>query len=305
MNKLSKKGATFVRLHEGFIARWYLDPVGIPTIGIGFTWRSDSFRKWWKKNKPGVEFKRGATMTRSEADDALQYLVNNEYGLAVNQFLGKKVDQHVYDGMVSPVYNLGPGALKWKWATAIKRGDIADGARRLTTTGTTAQGRKLPGLVRRRKEEAALIRDSVYTGVDAVEAIHGLFGGSPAPVADAMADGMLVRGEAGPAVADLITSLANLGYYDGTLDDIFGHGTQAAVVEFQRDHSLVADGIAGPATLAAIATADKKSPTPVQVGSNSKPIGVGAGLGAAITGLIVTFGCDIPFIASFFDACSK
>ena len=79
-NFFSSKGSTFTRLHEGFVSRWYLDPVGVPTIGIGFTWRSDSFRVWWAANKRGIKFERGATMTRSEADDALQFLVNVEYG---------------------------------------------------------------------------------------------------------------------------------------------------------------------------------------------------------------------------------
>jgi lysozyme len=247
-NVFSAKGSTFTRLHEGFVSRWYLDPVGVPTIGIGFTWRSDSFRVWWANNKPGVEFKRGVTMTRAEADDALQYLVNNEYGKAVNDFLGATVPQNIYDGMVSPVFNMGPGSLKWTWAAAIKRGDIKDGARRLTTTGTTADGVRLAGLVRRRKEEAVLIRDGVYIGVDTPHSATG-----ERVLVDAMADGMLERGERGVEVAELIVRLHALGFYDGTLDDVYGHGTQAAVLDYQRENSLVADGKAGPVTLAHIA----------------------------------------------------
>lgn len=254
LNELSPKGVHFMRLHEGFVGRWYLDPVGIPTIGIGFTWRSAAFQRWWKANKRGMKFARGATMTRKEAENCLRYLVVHEYGKAVNEFLEKTVPQHVYDGTVSPVYNLGGQALKWTWAAAVKRGDYKDAAKRLSRTGTTAQGKTLPGLVRRRKEEARLIRDGVYTGVDGV--VH-----NPVVITkDAMADGILERGEAGPAVAQLIRDLAGLGFYDGKLDDIFGYGTQAAVVEFQRDHSLVADGMAGPVTLAAIADAVNAGP---------------------------------------------
>lgn len=252
-NVFSKKGASFTRLHEGFMAKWYLDPVGIPTIGIGFTWRSASFRKWWAKNKPGVEFKRGATMTRAEADDALRYLVNNEYGKAVNDFLKKKVAQNVYDGMVSPVYNMGPGSLKWKWAAAIKRGDVKAGAKLLSTTGITAKGRKLAGLVRRRKEEAYLLTNGVYIGVDDEDNVT-------VPVVPAMADGILERGEAGAEVGQLIKDLHVLGFYDGVLDDIFGHGTEAAVLAFQRANSLKADGKAGPKTLKAIESARNAPP---------------------------------------------
>ena len=63
---LSVAGASFIRLHEGFVPRWYLDPVKVPTIGIGFTWRSTAFREWWGRYRPGVKFAEGATMTAAE-----------------------------------------------------------------------------------------------------------------------------------------------------------------------------------------------------------------------------------------------
>jgi GH24 family phage-related lysozyme (muramidase) len=252
-NTLSSKGATFMRMHEGFVAKWYLDPVGVPTIGIGFTWRSRAFREWWAKNKPGVAFARGATMTRAEAEDALRYLVDNQYGRAVNRFLGKTVPQHVYDGTVSPVYNLGEGSLEWKWAAAVRRGDYDAAAKHLRRTGTTASGRTLPGLVRRRKEEALLISKGVYTGIHP----SGVTDVLPV-VSDAMSDGILKRGERGPDVAKLIRDLSALGHYDGVLDDVFGWGTQRAVLDFQEAHSLVRDGVAGPVTLKAINDAISK-----------------------------------------------
>lgn len=245
MNELSDKGAAFIRGHEGFVARWYRDPVGVWTIGTGFTWRSAAFREWWAKNKPG-QAKYTGRMTRSESDDALRYLCKHEYGKAVNKFLSKKVPQHVFDGMTSPVYNLGPGSLKWTWAKFAKAGDYSAAAARLRKTGTTASGKRLPGLVRRRKEEALLLEKGIYTGVDA---------GSHQEPVDAMADGVLVRGEAGKAVAKLIKDLTKLGYYDGVQDDIFGLGTEAAVLDFQNAKGLKADGYAGPETLAAIEVA--------------------------------------------------
>lgn len=240
---LSKKGAAFLRGHEGFVGNWYADPVGIGTIGVGFTWLSDSFRQWWAANRKD-KFGPGARMTRAEADDALKFLVSREYGKAVDDFLGKSVAQHVYDGMVSVVFNLGVGALKWKWAASAKAGDYAKAAEYLRKTGTTAKGRTLAGLVRRRKEEAALIQYGVYAGID---------GNDRAPI-NAMADGVLVRGESGPDVAKLISDLHALGFYKGVKDDVFGPGAQAAVMAFQRDNGLLADGKAGPETLAMIKT---------------------------------------------------
>jgi lysozyme len=245
--QLSAKGAAFVRLHEGFVAKYYRDPVGVGTIGIGFTWKSESFRQWWYANKTGT-FGPSATMTRAEAESALTYLFSKEYGTAVDKFLAKSVAQHVFDAMASVTYNCGPGALAWKWAAAVKRGALGDAAIHLRTTATTAAGKTLAGLVRRRKEEALLLEKGIYTGVEATtEAM--------APTEDAMADGILIRGERGPAVAALIRDLHSLGYYDGVLDDVFGYGTEAAVLAAQRAYGLKADGYAGEKTLAAIAAA--------------------------------------------------
>ena len=255
--ELSMAGAAFVRLHEGFVDHWYLDPVGIPTIGIGFTWRSAAFRKWWEKNRPGKTFGPGAKMTREEAQAVLIDLFREEYGAAVDKFLGKQVAHNVFDGMASVVFNCGAGALKWKWAQAIKSGDIKGGAKLLETTAVTAQGKRLAGLVRRRKEEAKLIRDGIYTGIG---------GGTSPVVLDAMSDGVLRKGERGPAVAKLIIDLAALGYYKGVKDDVFGFGTEAAVLAFQRDSGLKHDGIAGPRTLELLA--DEAAP----VGSDPAPI---------------------------------
>jgi GH24 family phage-related lysozyme (muramidase) len=276
---LSSEGATFLRLHEGFVDRWYLDPVNVPTIGIGFTWRSVAFREWWAKNKPGVPFAKGATMTRQEADAALIFLCAREYGKAVNDFLSPlKVRQHVFDGMTSPVYNLGPGSLKWKWAQAVKSGDLVEAAARLVNPGTTAKGKKLPGLVRRRKEEAALLQ-------------FGDYGSAAALVdPDPMADGMLVRGERGAAVLALQKQLLAGGFYTGAQDGIFGYGTEAAVLDFQRAKGLKADGYAGPVTLAALAPKPVTPPAPETPASEPpKPGNWVAALVAFVASIVRTF----------------
>lgn len=280
--KLSPKGATFLRLHEGFVAKYYLDPVGIGTIGIGFTWGSASFREWWGKNKPGKKFGPGASMTREEAEAAVVFLCEREYGAAVTGFLGKAVPQHVFDGSVSPVYNCGPGALKWQWAAKLKAGDFAGAAKLLESTAVTAKGKRLAGLVRRRKEEALLISRGIYTGVDSK---------AVSIVEDAMADGMLVRGERGPAVAAMLRDLAALGFYDGALDDVFGYGAEAAVLRFQKHRMLKADGYAGPQTLKEIAAAiaRQKAAQP-QATVSEKPTAPKGALPAAIAAALLAAG---------------
>ena len=58
----------------------------------------------------------------------------------------------------------------------------------------------------------------------------------------------LRRGNTGVAVSDLQRRLSRLGYYFGSIDGDFGVATQNAVIQFQENNGLSADGIAGPAT---------------------------------------------------------
>lgn len=244
---LSSAGAADIRMHEGFVTKYYLDPVGIGTIGTGFTWASAAFRKWWAAARPGQKFGPGATMTRNEADEVLQFVVAEEYGAAVNKFLGRDVAQNVFDGMASMVFNCGAGALEWKWAAAIKRGDIEDGARLLETTAITAEGKKLAGLVSRRRDEARLIRDGVYVSGTTVGPTW------PTDTDKSDDDGILMRGERGAAVMKMQKELAKREFYSGILDGIFGLGTELAVRRFQESKKLTVDGKAGPKTLRALA----------------------------------------------------
>lgn len=59
---------------------------------------------------------------------------------------------------------------------------------------------------------------------------------------------VLRMGMRGPAVSRLQERLKALGFYNGTIDGIFGAETQSAVQAAQRRFNLEADGIVGPAT---------------------------------------------------------
>ena len=59
---------------------------------------------------------------------------------------------------------------------------------------------------------------------------------------------VLREGDAGEYVFDLQERLYDLGYYNGRIDGRFGAGTTTAVLLFQQNNSLTADGIAGGAT---------------------------------------------------------
>ncbi|MBQ8210043.1 MAG: spore cortex-lytic enzyme [Clostridia bacterium] len=56
-------------------------------------------------------------------------------------------------------------------------------------------------------------------------------------------------GSRGDEVRRIQRKLKQLGYYTGSVDGIYGNNTKNAVIAFQRNCGLTADGIAGPRTL--------------------------------------------------------
>lgn len=67
----------------------------------------------------------------------------------------------------------------------------------------------------------------------------------------------LKRGSRGTEVKRLQRELEKRGFPCGGVDGDFGTGTEAAVMAFQSSEGLLADGIAGPRTLAALGVAKK------------------------------------------------
>lgn len=60
------------------------------------------------------------------------------------------------------------------------------------------------------------------------------------------------KGSSGAVVTQIQTKLKSLGYYTGTVDGIYGSGTERAVRAFQQKNGLTVDGKAGDQTLAAM-----------------------------------------------------
>jgi len=65
---------------------------------------------------------------------------------------------------------------------------------------------------------------------------------------------MLKEGSQGSDVLSLQRKLAEKGFSPGALDGNFGPGTEAAVMAFQQGEGLLADGVVGAKTAAALAT---------------------------------------------------
>ena len=62
----------------------------------------------------------------------------------------------------------------------------------------------------------------------------------------------LRQGSKGDEVKEVQRRLKKWGYYNGSVDGVFGAGTRAAVIAFQKKNGLTADGIVGKATYQAL-----------------------------------------------------
>jgi len=142
----SNKCVDLIKRFEGCKLNAYLDPVGIPTIGYGSIMWPD-----------GKRVKLGQKITLQQAEDMLKWEIDIK-AKPVNSLLAKvAVNQNQFDALISFAYNLGIGALTR--STLLKK-VIANpcdvSIRDEFMKWVNAGGKKLAGLVRRRKAEADL-----------------------------------------------------------------------------------------------------------------------------------------------------
>ncbi|HIK53882.1 MAG TPA: peptidoglycan-binding protein [Synechococcales cyanobacterium M55_K2018_004] len=79
------------------------------------------------------------------------------------------------------------------------------------------------------------------------------------PLQLSQAPAVLRLEDSGDAVTALQTRLTELGFYNGPISGVFGPQTEAAVIRFQAANGLVADGMVGPATRAALERSSRPS----------------------------------------------
>lgn len=89
------------------------------------------------------------------------------------------------------------------------------------------------------------------------------------------------QGSQGQEVREIQQRLKDWGYFDGTVDGIFGSQTRNAVIRFQRANGLSADGIVGNSTLEQLGLLRDLSPTGGIVTATEEEIRL---LAAAING---------------------
>ncbi|MCL1795798.1 MAG: peptidoglycan-binding protein [Clostridia bacterium] len=96
-------------------------------------------------------------------------------------------------------------------------------------------------------ETLALLYSAGMSSMDALSVAQWENAGLVATVRTTMR-----QGDEGQDVFDMQSRLTTLGYLSGAQNGVFGAETRSAVTEFQRRNGLTADGVAGPATIAAM-----------------------------------------------------
>lgn len=242
----TEKGLAVIRSFEGRALKAYRDSVGVWTIGFGST-NYDKFAVAYL----GRPIAQGLTITEEQAEYLLRASLSHNYAPAVAKAMpGANPAQN--DAGLSFHYNTGAiGRASW-----VKKWLAGQPFYTAIMSWNKAGGKALAGLTRRREREHAMITRGDYgpegrtpppvigkngRAVPANDLNHAL-NGTP---------GMLRQGDSGPEVTDLNAALAVLGYK--VSGPSFTFATEQAVRAFQAAHKqLDVDGIAGPATRAAI-----------------------------------------------------
>jgi lysozyme len=150
--KMTDDGLALIKRWEGFRADAYRDAVGIWTIGYGHTSMA---------GEPQVNA--GLHITPEEGEAILRRDVE-QFARGVRDAVTVEISDTQFSALVSFAYNVGLGNFRGSSVlAAVNRKDFAAVPRRLQLW-SKAGGRVLPGLVKRRADEAALFT----SGGDAV-----------------------------------------------------------------------------------------------------------------------------------------
>jgi lysozyme len=137
------------REFEGCKLAAYQDTGGIWTIGYGSTLMPD-----------GDRVKEGDTITQDQADDMLRRGVRRFSGYVDNLLNVSRLTQGQYDALTDFCYNRGPGNMQRSRVFRLVKQNPDDpailGAFLDRENTIDRRGNVLPGLIRRRKAEAAL-----------------------------------------------------------------------------------------------------------------------------------------------------
>jgi len=215
--KISEKGIALIKEFEGCKLTVYLDPIGVPTVGVGHT-------------KGITKAMVGKKISQALADQYLREdLVTAEN--AVNK-LGIDFNINQFSALVSFTFNCGAGNLK-KLCTNRNKVQIGNAL----MLYTKASGVELAGLVRRRKAEKTLYFTAVEQSIPKTENPYKM-----------PKTGVLKKGSKGVGVKWLQWELNKHGF-NLVVDGFYGVLTETAVCNLQRKAGyLTIDGKCGAQT---------------------------------------------------------
>jgi lysozyme len=225
--KTSAKGIALIKEHEGKRLKAYLCPAGVWTIGYGHTTGAGS---------PAV--REGMKITAAEADAILV----RDLGIFERGVLNAvkvPLTQGQFDALVSFAFNCGIGALQKSTLLRKLNAGNYDAVPAELMKWTRAGGKVLPGLVRRRREEAALWRDLDETATAGRADIEEVDTPAAKPKTDTpissrsrIAQGSVVAGGSGAAlgIAGLADAADKLQQADGLVSAGTWLGIAAAVL---------------------------------------------------------------------------
>ena len=148
MRKINKKTFDLIRRFEGLRLKAYRDAAGVWTIGYGHTSMAGA-----PKVTPGMR------ITREEAERILREDVQR-FAHQVAKVLGpdvmSRLNDNQFGALVSFAFNVGIGNFKRSSVLRAVREGRFDDVPRLLMRWTKAGGRRLRGLVRRRRAEGRL-----------------------------------------------------------------------------------------------------------------------------------------------------
>ena len=145
--KIGEKGFSLIKDFEGWYSKSYLDPVGIATIGYGFTYYLPGRKKVTLKDKP---------LSKAEGEPMLKEILTN-YENDVKRLVKKPLTQNQFDALISFTYNL--GATNLGKSTLLKKVNKDPNDPTIAAEfmkWVNAGGKPFNGLIRRRKAEADL-----------------------------------------------------------------------------------------------------------------------------------------------------
>lgn len=151
---ISDKGVKFIASYEGYEPNLYNDAANHCTIGYGHLLHFGPCNELDKKSYPnGVNKSQSLALLKKDAQTAVK---------GVRRSVKVDLNQGEFDALVSWTFNLGEGNLKSStMLKKLNKGEYAEIPKEMNRW-TKAGGKKLKGLVKRRKAEGDMFSKGVY-----------------------------------------------------------------------------------------------------------------------------------------------